>query len=492
MPEYVVSDHRALLAANLFDSTGVVSARCYFRVSSSSPYWFVPMARTTNDNYRCEIPALAHGAARLEYQFVIANNRLQVIRSQVFSIDIRNDVNAPSWQRFQTNNQSIFVHQEHGIVPGDPLIFSDANVLIDTIVDTRKLLGLRTDIYSVDHIDSAQEFMQGYFGGFAVEASGSVVPVQGFAMELNPQKSLNSIQSKVDLIEGSDWEGEFYVTNSSSKNSITASVNQSGSNVDIDTSRSGRAGRFIGSINSSGDMFVIDPHDGEIWTTYFGPATPIRIVLADFLYTPSPADPNPPLYVVELDNDVCEGVPSSFDDVFCNYWAFEEIERIKDAGITAGCMKKPPLYCPQDTVMRDEMAVFLERGIRGTNYFPPAPTGNLFVDVPANYWAAAWIEQLFNDGITGGCETTRYCPTAPVDRAQMAVFLLKSKYGAAFLPPAPTGMFADVPVSHWAAAWIEQLAKENITGGCGSNKYCPNDNVQRDEMAVFLTRAFGL
>ncbi|HNB36866.1 MAG TPA: S-layer homology domain-containing protein, partial [Anaerolineales bacterium] len=79
-------------------------------------------------------------------------------------------------------------------------------------------------------------------------------------------------------------------------------------------------------------------------------------------------------------------------------------------------------------------------------------------------------------------------------RDQMAVFLLKAKYGSAYTPPAvgaSTG-FTDVPSDHWAAAWIKQLAAEAITGGCGGGLYCPSNAVTRDQMAVFLVRTFNL
>jgi len=74
----------------------------------------------------------------------------------------------------------------------------------------------------------------------------------------------------------------------------------------------------------------------------------------------------------------------------------------------------------------------------------------------------------------------------------MAVFLLRAKYGAAYKPPAATGMFSDVPASHWAAAWVEQLAREGVTGGCGGGNYCPSAAVTRAQMAVFLVKAFSL
>jgi hypothetical protein len=76
----------------------------------------------------------------------------------------------------------------------------------------------------------------------------------------------------------------------------------------------------------------------------------------------------------------------------------------------------------------------------------------------------------------------------------MAVFLLRSKYGAGYTPPvvgAGSG-FGDVPPDYWAAAWIKQLVIEGITAGCGSGNYCPESAVTRAQMAVFLVRTFGL
>jgi hypothetical protein len=76
----------------------------------------------------------------------------------------------------------------------------------------------------------------------------------------------------------------------------------------------------------------------------------------------------------------------------------------------------------------------------------------------------------------------------------MAVFLLRSKYGPSYSPPAvgsSTG-FGDVQMTHWAAAWIKQLVAEGITAGCGNNNYCPEQAVTRGQMAVFLVRTFNL
>ena len=138
------------------------------------------------------------------------------------------------------------------------------------------------------------------------------------------------------------------------------------------------------------------------------------------------------------------------------------------------------------------MAVFLERGINGSGYNPSAATGTVFGDVGAGDFAANFIEQLSADGITAGCGNSNYCPGATVTRSQMAVFLLRAKYGSGFDPAPATGIFADVAPGSFAAAWIEKLAVDGITAGCGNGNYCPDAEVTRDQMAVFLVRTFGL
>jgi hypothetical protein len=184
-------------------------------------------------------------------------------------------------------------------------------------------------------------------------------------------------------------------------------------------------------------------------------------------------------------------LPVSFADVPSSHWAWSWVERLFAAGITSGCGGGN--YCPNDPVTRAEMAIFLERGIHGSSYTPPAANGTVFGDVPISHWAAAWIEQLAADGITSGCGGGNYCPNDPVTRAEVAIFLLRSKHGSSYTPPAATGtVFGDVPISHWAAAWIEQLAAEGITSGCGGGNYCPNNPVTRAEMAIFLVRTFDL
>ena len=182
-----------------------------------------------------------------------------------------------------------------------------------------------------------------------------------------------------------------------------------------------------------------------------------------------------------------------FADVPLGSFAWEQITLIYNLGITSGCSGAPLRYCPDASVTRAQMAVFLLRA-RGVSAPTPA-TGQVFTDVPADYWAANWIEELSRLGITTGCDKSRYCPDDIVTRAQMAVFLLRARADAPANfnpPPADASIFQDVPADFWAVNWINELFHQGITSGCTANTYCPEDPVTRAQMAIFLVRAFNL
>ena len=79
----------------------------------------------------------------------------------------------------------------------------------------------------------------------------------------------------------------------------------------------------------------------------------------------------------------------------------------------------------------------------------------------------------------------------------MAVFLLKTLLGSGYVPPAPTGIFDDVPADGFRP-FIEDLYNRGITGGCSGGpppapiSYCPDNSVTRGQMAPFLVKTFEL
>jgi Tol biopolymer transport system component len=162
-------------------------------------------------------------------------------------------------------------------------------------------------------------------------------------------------------------------------------------------------------------------------------------------------------------------------------WRFSpfanDIEWIYDMELTGGCSLER--YCPEDPVTRAQMAIFLDRALP-----LPETAIDFFTDDDGKTGEAS-INRLAAAGITGGCTSTRFCPTANVTRGQMAAFLAR----ALRLPPTATDYFTDDETSTFEAS-INKVAAAGITGGCGGGKYCPLRNVTRGQMAAFLHRAF--
>jgi hypothetical protein len=150
-------------------------------------------------------------------------------------------------------------------------------------------------------------------------------------------------------------------------------------------------------------------------------------------------------------------------------------------------------YGVAQNTLRQQMAVFLLKSKYGVCYVPPPCAAPAFPDVPCSSNFAPWINELVAQGITSGCGGGLFCPTNPVNRQQMAVFLLKTLEGSSYTPPDCTvASFGDVPCSSQFAPWIYELVARTITAGCGGGNYCPTTNATRGQMAVFIVKTFSL
>jgi hypothetical protein len=116
----------------------------------------------------------------------------------------------------------------------------------------------------------------------------------------------------------------------------------------------------------------------------------------------------------------------------------------------------------------------------------------MFADVPPGSPFCPWVEELARRGVVSGCGGGNYCPSQDVSREQMAVFVLRAFDGGLDPPACTTPMFADVPPSSPFCRWIEELARRNVVSGCGGGNYCPAAPVTREQMGVFITATFGL
>jgi hypothetical protein len=153
-----------------------------------------------------------------------------------------------------------------------------------------------------------------------------------------------------------------------------------------------------------------------------------------------------------------------YTDVLAGFWAASYIEQLNAYNIAGDCNAALAgnQYCPDAYVTRAEMAKFIQKTYRvasanGFSWFPSWLTGILysgtwwdpsinlvtpgviFVDVPADNWAAIWTDEMWLDGLTEGCRTEMsgaswihyYCPNDLVTRAQMGKFIVNA-YAPAF------------------------------------------------------------
>jgi hypothetical protein len=213
----------------------------------------------------------------------------------------------------------------------------------------------------------------------------------------------------------------------------------------------------------------------------------------------------PRIYVT---SKLARGVVGGFNDIV-NHSRKDAILTIAKHRITGGCGSGN--YCPDafdsngvlipwGQVTRAQMAIFLLRGSHGSSYLPPAcdPATQRFADMPSSSAYCPWVEELAREGITGGCGNGNYCPNDPILRQQMAVFISRAKMSNFYTPPS-TGVvhhFTDVPTGTAYYNYIQDLKPLGIdTVGCGSignPLFCPSLPLSRAEMAEYLVNAFDL
>jgi SpoIID/LytB domain protein len=162
-----------------------------------------------------------------------------------------------------------------------------------------------------------------------------------------------------------------------------------------------------------------------------------------------------------------------------------DIVWLADRGITRGCNDAGTLFCPDNSVTRGQMAAFLARALS-------LPPGNKTFTDARGHLFEKHIASIGSQGITEGCNpptNDRYCPDQNVTRAEMATFLVR----ALRLAAASSADFTDTSSSVHRAN-IDALRAANITAGCNpptNDRFCPNSDVTRAQMAAFLRRAPG-
>jgi hypothetical protein len=186
----------------------------------------------------------------------------------------------------------------------------------------------------------------------------------------------------------------------------------------------------------------------------------------------------------------------TFSDVPVDFWAYYDIEGCLNGGVVSRATDR--LFHPSEAVTRDVMASFIARAMAGGDaQVPEGPATPSFPDVPPDYWAYKYVEYARAHGIVTGYRDGLYHPERTVDRGQMAVFVARAMVGGDAYVPRQVDRpvyFADIvgSLNSEYYKYVEFLVQEGIVKGYPDRLYHPELTCTKDQIAVFLARAFKL
>lgn len=119
----------------------------------------------------------------------------------------------------------------------------------------------------------------------------------------------------------------------------------------------------------------------------------------------------------------------------------------------------------------------------------PALAASAFPDVNENAEYAEAVEYLNEVGIMVGDDKGNFNPNKTVTRAEMATIICRILGETENLPS--SNAFTDVPVGHWANAYVGKAAELGIVNGYGNGKFGPSDPVTYEQAITMIVRAIG-
>ncbi|MEA5598004.1 S-layer homology domain-containing protein [Rivularia sp. UHCC 0363] len=120
---------------------------------------------------------------------------------------------------------------------------------------------------------------------------------------------------------------------------------------------------------------------------------------------------------------------------------------------------------------------------------PTIPPPIAFTDVPADFWANRFINQLSSRKVIEGYPDFTYRPQQPVNRAEFA-----SIVGKAFQTDISNNqkVFKDIPSKFWAEPAIKQAVGTKFMTGYPDNSFKPGQKIPRVQVIVSLVSGLNL
>ena len=139
-------------------------------------------------------------------------------------------------------------------------------------------------------------------------------------------------------------------------------------------------------------------------------------------------------------------------------------------------------------VLADEVKNLAETAAGRTQTETAAPE-NPFTDVKHGSWYEAAVLYARANGFFNGTSATTFEPNGPMTRA-MFVTVLGRMAGVKAADYAGESGFTDVKATAWYAPYVQWAARYGITTGTGDGRFSPDEEITREQMAVFFVRYF--
>jgi len=114
-----------------------------------------------------------------------------------------------------------------------------------------------------------------------------------------------------------------------------------------------------------------------------------------------------------------------------------------------------------------------------------AATATDFKDVSSTEWYYNSVEYVTDKGYFSGITNDTFAPTAPMTRAMFVTVLARADGATINNNVSP---FDDVKSGEWYAGAVSWAVENKIVSGVGDNKFAPDQNVTRQDMATLMAR----
>ncbi len=136
---YAVPGKRIKVEVSVKDKLQIHTVRCYFRAKGEADFIFAGMDVQGKNTYTALLPAPTDQAGSIEYVFLTVNQANQVIKTQIFSTDVKPGEKIPEWQT-DPSDEPITLGTELSEAPSELAGFSDS-IHID-VVESSARFGL--------------------------------------------------------------------------------------------------------------------------------------------------------------------------------------------------------------------------------------------------------------------------------------------------------------------------------------------------------------